>query len=297
MVNVAIIGDVHVSERCPRSRRDDFLENVLLKLKYVAERNDKIIVLGDLLNSHSNSTFFFNTLYKFFSDYPNKFHVILGNHDILSRNYDLDKTTIGSLAITGAINVHAEPFNIGGTTFAVSLVDKDIKKVPVDNNENILLGHNYYEYGLCMEESLTREDLKKLNYKYCILGHDHSPYEDEFIENSILMRPGSLTRIDTQAYNKDRRIFYLQYCTKSRDIKKKVVPSLPSNEVYIEGSFDKKVERSDINFLKIANVIEKFKKNSEGNCSLHKVLIDLGTPKRHIEKIKNYYEIAGLIFN
>ena len=36
------------------------------------------------------------------------------------------------------------------------------------------------------------------------LGHDHSPYDEEFIGQTTLVRMGSLTRIDTQEYNKDR---------------------------------------------------------------------------------------------
>jgi DNA repair exonuclease SbcCD nuclease subunit len=298
-MKIAVVLDPHLQERTPRSRRDDFLSTALKKLKYVSDNNDYVIVAGDLLNSHSNSPQFFNTLYNFFTSCKSKFIVVLGNHDILSRNYNaINRTTIGSLHITGALEIKTEAFELGGVKFGVSLVDKDINKIPIDeNNENILIAHNYYEMTTCPEESLTREDLKKLNYKYVLCGHDHSPYEEMFIENSMLFRCGSLTRIDTQMYNKDRKIYYYQYCTEDEEFTLKEIPSLPSNDVYAENSFVKKAYKTDTSFLKISDIVEKFTRNSKGSFSLLEKLILIKTPQRQINKIKYLHELNGVNFS
>lgn len=299
-MRIAIIGDVHISERAPRARKDNFLETTLNKLDHIAEENDKVIILGDTLNSHSNSTYLFNILFRFFSKRRGQFIVIPGNHDICGRNHnDLDKTTIGSLYYTDSIELKMEPFTLGGINFAVSLVDKsNYNKIPVDvENKGILLGHNYWEMNACPEESLTREDLKRLNYKFCLLGHDHQPYDDEFIENTILLRPGSLTRTDTQLYNEDRVIRYFRYDTELDEMETIEIPTLDQQEVYIENAFMKKNYKSDIDFIKIADVLKKFQKNVEGSISLDRALREIETPKKHIDFIKMLYESVGMYYS
>lgn len=300
-MNIGIILDPHLTDKSPRARKDDYLETSLRKLEYVFEKNEKSIIVGDLFNNPSNSTYLFNRVYSLFNKYRGK--IILappGNHDIPFRRLcDLDKTTIGSLYYTGVLDIKTESFKIDGTTFGVSLVDKsNLDSIPVDDgNEGILLGHNYYEMGLCPEESLTRDDLKRLNYKLVILGHDHSPYEELFIENSILLRVGNLMRTDTQQYNLERSIKYIQYDTVTRDYTIKTVPCDPIEEVYIDNAFSKKAQRSDINFVQIGQVLDRFKKNSEGAVSLKSALEELNTPSKCFKIIKNHYDLCGIIFS
>ena len=55
-----------------------------------------------------------------------KFFAIPGNHDLLHNNLGmLEKTTIGSLALTGALNLKFEKFKIDNVEFQASLVMKN----------------------------------------------------------------------------------------------------------------------------------------------------------------------------
>lgn len=298
-MKIAIIGDIHIRERSPAIRKDDYLTNVLNKLEYVLNNNDKVICLGDMFNTYNNSDYLFYRVFTVLNKYPNKFISILGNHDIFGRNHlDLSKCTIGSLQATGVMEIKKEAFTIDKVTFSVSLVDKsNFKDIEIDKENNkVLLGHNYYNLDLCPEESLTKSDLKILNYGQVFLGHDHKPYEEEFICNSHLIRMGSFTRCDGQEYNADREISYYEYDTTTRDIEKKTVPSLDREEVFVDNAFEKKSLRSTINFIKIGEVLSRFKKQSEGNVSLLKTLEKVGCPQRHINQIKMFHEINGIPF-
>lgn len=300
-MKIAIVGDTHITEYI-REREDNYLNAVLLKLEYIATHNDKVIVLGDLFDRPTNSDYLFYRVYSLMKRYEGKFISILGNHDIIKHNYEqINKTTIGSLAKTGVLNVEKDSFKIDNIEFVVSLCNRDMCTVPVDEtNSKILLGHNYLEMDEA--ESFTREEIRDLNYNFVFLGHDHKPYEDEFLGNSTLIRMGSLTRKDTQSYNEHRKIQYVQFDTELNDYEYKILPesiAKPSSEIYYEGAFKKqaKVEKVTVDYAQISKLLERFARQGQGDISLNTVLTKINTPKSNISYIKELHEVLGVNYN
>ena len=295
MSKIGILIDPHITDR-HRCRKDNFLETALSKLDYVASNNDFVIICGDLFHTNTNSHLIFNKVYKLLMKHRGKFFAIPGNHDLLHNNISmLDKTTIGSLALTGALNLQFNNFSIDGVEFQSSLVIKDLNKIPIDeDNKKILIGHNYLELEGSPKESFTREELRNLNYKLVFLGHEHKPYEEEYVGNSILIRMGSLTRIDTQVYNKERNIFYYQLDSKTLAYEKKEVPYKPSKEVFTEEAYSRiGRKKEDISFIQIGDVLSKFKKRTNGINSLHSKLIKIAT-EEEIDYIKTLHELSNV---
>ena len=300
-MKIAIVGDTHITEYI-RERQDNYLNAVISKLEYIAENNDKVIILGDLFDRPTNSDYLFYRVYSLMKRHEGKFISILGNHDIIKHNYNsLNKTTIGSLAKTGVLQVEMDKFTLGGTEFVVSLCNREMCKIDRDEtNEKILLGHNYLE--LDEAESFTKDEIRHLNYKLVFLGHDHKPYEDIFLGSSILIRMGSLTRKDTQEYNKDRDIQYVQYNTRTGDYYYQILPkeiAKPSSVVYYDGAFVKKTEHTStvIDYNKISQLLERFARQGQGNISLNEVLQRLGTPVGNIGYIKDLHEVLEVKYN
>ena len=292
MGKIGIFIDPHITDR-HRCRQDNFLETVLGKIDYVASNNNYVVICGDLFHTNSNSNYIFYRLYKLLTKHKGKFYTIPGNHDLLHNNLEmLEKTTIGSLALTGAINLEFNSFEIEGVKFQVSNVIKDLSKIPVDEtNKAILLGHNYLEMPLAPKESLTRDEIRKLNYNLVFLGHDHTPYDEEFVGNSIIIRMGSLTRIDTQEYNKNRKIYYYQLDTETLEYEKKEVPSKPTSEIFTQEAFQRiGRKKEDISFVQIGDVLAKFKKQTKGVNSLHERLLKIAS-EREIDYIKSLHEL------
>ena len=297
MAKIGICIDPHITER-HRCRCDNFFETVLGKLKYIADNNDYVIVCGDLFHICNNSTYLFYRMYQFFQQYRGKFHVIPGNHDLMNNNMDrLDKTTLGSLVITGAITMHLSEFTIDGVSFQPSLVIKDMDNIPVDvNNGKILIGHNYFEMDVAPKESFTRDDIRKLNYKIVFLGHDHSPHDEEFIGNSILVRMGSLTRIDTQKYNKERNIYYYQLDTNTVEYEKMLVPSKPTQDVYTPEAFASiGRQKVDTTFIQIGEVLKKLKKEETGINSIKERLMKVASEKE-VDYIESLHTLNNVRF-
>jgi len=295
MSKVGILIDPHITDRC-RCRKDDFLTTVLKKLDYVATNNDYVIICGDLFHTNTNSHLIFNKVYRLLTKHKGKFYVIPGNHDLLHNNVNmLEKTTLGSLALTGALKLELDSFKIDSAEFQVSLVMKNLDSLPVDtSNQKILIGHNYLELEGAPKESFTRDELRKLNYKLVFLGHEHKPYDEEYIGNSIVIRMGSLTRIDTQPYNKEREIFYYQLDTNTLEYTKEKVPSDKAEEVFTTEAFNRiGRKKEDISFIKIGDVLSKFKKKTNQNNSLHSKLLKIATEKE-IDYIKSLHDINNI---
>lgn len=295
MSKIGVVIDPHITDR-HRCRNDNFLETALNKLDFVAQNNDFVIICGDLFHTNTNSHLIFNKVYRLFMKHKGKFIAIPGNHDLLHNNPNmLEKTTIGSLALTGALKLELDTFKIDNLEFQVSLVMKNLDRVPVDTtNTKILIGHNYVEPVGVDKEWFTRDEIKRLNYKLVFLGHDHQPHEEEYIGNSVLIRMGSLTRIDTQVYNKERGIYYYQLDTETLAYEKMEVPHKKAEELYTQEAFQRiGRKKEDISFIQIGNALAKFKKKTGGVNSLHSKLLKIAD-EREIEYIKMLHEINNV---
>ena len=296
-MKIAIVGDPHIQEYV-RERSDNYLDTVLKKLEFVAKSADKVILLGDLFSRPTNSDYLFYRVYSLMRRHEGKFMSLIGNHDIINRNYNvINKTTIGSLAKTGVLKLLTEDFTLGGKEFVVSFCERDKKEIPVDEEcKKILLGHNYYEMD--PSESFTREEIARLNYDLVFLGHDHQPHEDECIGGSILVRMGSLTRKDTSMYNKDRKPCFVIYDTEVEEYHRVEIPgniAVPADRIFDMSVFEKKkVARAEVDYAQIGQLLEKFTKSGQGNISLDKVLRRIGTPEQCISYIKEVHDVAGL---
>lgn len=295
MSKIGILIDPHIMDRC-RCRSDNFLETALNKIDYIASNNDYVIICGDLFHTNTNSHLIFNKVYRLFMKHKGKFFAIPGNHDLLHNNISmLEKTTIGSLALTGALHLEFDKFKIDGVDFQVSHVIKNMDKIPIDEtNSKVLIGHNYMEPVGTEKEWFTKDEIRKLNYKLVFLGHDHQPHPEEYLGNSTLIRMGSLTRIDTQVYNKDRDIFYYQLDTETMEYEKLPVPFKAAKDIFTVEAFQRiGRKKEDVTFIQIGNVLAKFKKKDSGNNSLHLKLKRIATD-REIEYIKTLHEMNNV---
>lgn len=300
-MRIAIVGDPHISTGF-RARIDDYLQTVLNKINYIAENNDAIIFLGDVFDTSAMPTYVFNATYKALSKYSHKFHTILGNHDMFHRNVkSLHRTTIGSLDLTGIIKVHTKPFELGGVTFVPVMTDDEFESIPCDDdNDSVLLCHKYYEMMVCPEESFDDSELKDLNYKYVFMGHDHMPYEPLDLGNTILYRPGSLTRTTVDKYNEKRDIRYYVLETGTMEVYADIVPSLPSSEVYLNGSFaEKEVARHKAynDRANIGKLLARFDRQLTSNISLEDVLRKGKVSEDIIMYLRDLHRLHNIKYN
>lgn len=211
MSSIIFVGDLHLKCKSPISRRDDYPAVILSKLESLINTAksfncDKIMLLGDVFDSHITTLPYLakviNTFRKI-SDAGIDVYTIVGNHDIKNNRMDsLDSSALGILISTGYLKLATRNLIIDDTSFNCFHYPEEL----TNNSEScysVCVAHRYYEFGLSWD-SLTSEDLKSLNYDAMILGHYHVPCDTLSIEDTMLYRPGSLSRSTSEPYNKLR---------------------------------------------------------------------------------------------
>lgn len=211
MSSIIFVGDLHLKCKSPISRRDDYPAVILSKLESLINiaksfNCDKIMLLGDVFDSHITTLPYLakviNTFRKI-SDAGIDVYTIVGNHDIKNNRMDsLDSSALGILISTGYLKLATRNLIIDDTSFNCFHYPEEL----TNNSEScysVCVAHRYYEFGLSWD-SLTSEDLKSLNYDAMILGHYHVPCDTLSIEDTMLYRPGSLSRSTSEPYNKLR---------------------------------------------------------------------------------------------
>lgn len=211
MSSIIFVGDLHLKGSSPISRVDDYPTVILNKLESLINTAksfncDKIMLLGDVFDSHITTLPYLakviNTFRKI-SDAGIDVYAIVGNHDIKNNRMDsLDSSALGILISTGYLKLAPRNLIIDDTSFNCFHYPEEL----TNNNEScysVCVAHRYYEFGLSWD-SLTSEDLKSLNYDAMILGHYHVPCDTLSIEDTLLYRPGSLSRSTSEPYNKLR---------------------------------------------------------------------------------------------
>jgi len=209
--NILFIGDLHLKCTSPISRCDDYPSAILKKLEYLSncvsiEKCNTFVLLGDVFDSPVTSLPYLaqviNT-FKKIQDMGITVYTIVGNHDIKNNRMDsLESTALGILISTGYLKLAPSSLEIENTVFKFYNYPEEIESKKSDKYE-VCVAHRYYDFGLAWD-SLHEDDLEKLNYDAMILGHYHVPCDTVTIHNTVLYRPGSLSRSTSEPYNKLR---------------------------------------------------------------------------------------------
>lgn len=246
MSNIMIIGDCHLKATSPISRLDNYPTAILNKLLYLAgvAKNGNchaMLLLGDVFDSPVTSLPYLAeviNVFKKISEYDITVYTIVGNHDIKNNRMDsLPGTALGILISTGYVKLAPRDLAIDSTIFRCFHYPEPVEKALTDECYQVCVAHLYYEFNLA-NDSLHEDDVKQLNYDAMILGHYHVPCDTETIGNTLLYRPGSLSRSTSEPYNKLRTPRALIFnCINHKAIYLEAACS-PAEEVFVQQTED-----------------------------------------------------------
>lgn len=299
-MKIGIVGDQHLQETPPRSRKDDYFAQCLAELDYVLSENDYTIMLGDLfhrpsLNDESKQELA-NMLLKHRMA-KKRIHSIVGNHDIFNMNMSsLARGSLGLMAKVGLLKL------IGSEQIEGLLIETiEMKRKPTvpttEYSPSILLGHVFFESSLDPKMSITREQVEKCGFDYLFLGHDHEPYKPMQFGKTIVMRPGSLCRNTSHAYNLNRQPCYVQLVLeqgKIVSVETKEVPAPLPSEIFNDDAF-KKPNSSTYAFVQnVQEILKGFERMAESKqaFTLRKALEEVKAPEPVQIYLKSLHERA-----
>ena len=300
MSKILFVGDVHLTDSTPVSRKDAYPKTVLDKIQSLAgivsaNNIDCIIYEGDVFNTCTLSLSYLLKCMTAFKTIKVPQYFIIGNHDITyERLENYRKSPLSLLEMTGILThlTHDNPLSFDDVLIYGFDYGQNITPVsPYSGKFNICVAHTFYDNELYGKTSsmLSLEDALKSNYNMFVLGHDHSIYKPVINGSFRLYRHGSLTRGTSSTSNIDRDIYVGCFDTVTKDWTLISVPHLPSSEVFRERVLLNKETPIEYN---LDNIIDNLDYKETTSCydQMDSMKID--------EKIKNlityYLELNGL---
>jgi len=275
---IAWVGDPHLSDIPPRSRKDEYLMSILNKLDAIFLENDLVIVLGDLFDKRNLSNRGVIELVKMLKKhgFP-PFYSIPGNHDVYNYNiHTLPKTTLGVLVAVGVVKL-LNQLKVGNILIESLPFERDPevpKATMLPDTENVirvLVGHCFFEGSFDPSFSITRSDVMGCGYDFLVLGHDHNVYKPVKVGKTNVVRVSSLSRGTSHEFNLKRMPYYLQTTLpgtvgdgffQQRDVS----ADLPE-EVFREEAIEKGKLTNSVAF---SSNLSELLKNFEHQTTLHK---------------------------
>lgn len=212
MFKIITFTDVHLADKNPASRKDNYLESLLNKLEQIKDiceqrKVDIAVCAGDLFHLKTplkNSHFLVSTVISLFKKFPCPVLSIYGNHDIRQDNIStLTKQPFYTLVKSGAISFLEEEFYADR---AIRVIGMDYASNPeyVDfNRENkgekiqICVAHvnaSSKFSDLFGERVYTYQELAKTTPDIFVFGHYHPDQGIEVHNNKHFINVGSLSR-------------------------------------------------------------------------------------------------------
>jgi exonuclease SbcD len=250
---VMFVGDIHLMDKQPKNRLDDYslaIRTKLIECFTVAEemKVDAVVLLGDLFEVYEVGPLLRNQTLDILKGVPNgnkpwsfPIYVCVGNHDLDSSS-NLEKTALGTLISAGyLIKTDYEPtLGISFAHYHPSL-DRDIKSGFLTTSSAIIwVCHasisnkldRFGEYTFLFEDTPLHP-----NTSLVISGHIHHEMKQTRSDGKRFINPGAISRYSASRDNleKDIEILILDYTLDGEILNEeylKLKSARPASEVF-----------------------------------------------------------------
>ena len=309
MSKICFIGDIHGKVKTPSNYLSDYNKDLFEQLQWVKDyctQNNiqTIIHLGDIFDKPEATDEWKNEFIKLWKGFNGTFYTIIGAaHDLFfNQGSSYERTCLRNLELAGVIKVLDStilPFddvNVYSLSTFLKTAKEQVKTLNLDSTKfNILLAHQFYEWGFDKSEGFVYDDFKNLSV-HCslILGHDHSQHDTLEYEKLSVFRVGSFMRTELSETTINMIPRVLIYDTGSFYYVN--IPCKNINEIYNVAEY--KVKKAKL-FKEIKNNIKEIadyinKPNDVLLCS--DFLKEKGCPVEEFDYLKSVHQISGVEF-
>jgi predicted phosphodiesterase len=254
-VNIVYFTDLHLWDRDITTRMDRSSETVLGKLEFIVKfavksKADVVISGGDLFHDKIDSDEYKARVLRVLSPIADRFYSVVGNHDILWRDYDtFGKRAMGILVAAERMRVLDGQFMTQGI-LGMSAFAALPAPIPQEASQvSAIFAHHYINHGpdrLVLDTVATKKMFP--NLKYIFTGHDHAEYPTVLLDGVQIVRPGGAMRMSTALENTTRQPKLLHLKVERTDwsdlkITEVLIPCLRAEEVF---NLDSKAVSKDV---------------------------------------------------
>lgn len=253
MFKAITFTDIHLADKNPASRIDEYMESILNKLEQARDicidrKIDVALCGGDIFHIKTptkNSHYLVSKTISVFKSFPCPIYSIYGNHDLRQDNITtLSKQPFYTLVKSGALSYLRDEFlcdgniRIFGMDYCSFPNEVDFNKENKGEKIQICVAHvnaSSTFSDLFGEKVYRYQDLKDTTPDIFVFGHYHPDQDIEIHNAKHFINVGSLSR---GSLKKDElsRIPQLGYIEISDDFKIKTakipLKVLPSNEIF-----------------------------------------------------------------
>jgi predicted phosphodiesterase len=205
-MKLAFIGDIHLDDKNPGSRIDNYCVAVIKKLDWVfnwcrEHEVDKIILLGDLFHRRDVGGRARNLCVKLMQkhySFPGAPEILatIGNHDTGNDSANLKSTTLWTFVQVGYIKIcdYDEASRVAFKHHEV-YVEEDIVKNGLSHPDALIWSAHAYIMPAANKFAISFDDIAIDGpAKAIICGHVHATYSAKRQDGKILINPGNVGR-------------------------------------------------------------------------------------------------------
>jgi len=275
-------ADIHLSDKCPKSRKGNYFKQILVKFEYILKRTQKtdsklLVIAGD---------FFDTTKAKY--KVTNKIQ-----HDLNYHVSGLDNTPLGILETAGAISIlnNKTTITIGGVTF----IGAGWNEKPKEQADVLVIHRMIVKKGELWagqtNYSTAHAILRKYPWAKCIIsGDNHLPHSLR-TKNKLQINCGSMVRSTKAQINYQPRCWIID--TEKWETKPIKIKCLASDDVFdmnqieIDETKDDAKREAEEKIAAFIDTLPNTEKEKPNYKSILSNVIDQTKPKKNVMNIIN----------
>lgn len=280
MSDFVIYTDFHITPNTPSSRKDNYAQSLLSKLKQTYEiakdkKVDAVLFLGDFFDKHKIYCFdIIREAIKIIDSIDVSTYAVIGQHDLIGYNKEsYEKSTLHFLeSFSNKFQTLWEPQQIGNTKIYPCHWFDDLRTITSMKLEgdlfNICLAHQTINDKTLMFKCLLTKDYPS-DFDLILTGDWHGGYPIHKIGKTTWANPGALARrsIDDEnrivqiAYLKDNKLSYIELENIEKEVfERNFLDEIKEKATYNDSKFIEEIEKMNIQSLDIFELIEKVSK-------------------------------------
>jgi len=246
-MKLLLCGDIHITDKTPDNRCDDFPKTLFQKLSFIVDQSikNKCVLLspGDVFDRPGIPYSLFSTIATMFK--KTNVITILGQHDLRFRTKINTPLLALSLCIDSFRIATSNPITYESVKIYGSSYDEEIP-IPDPTYFSILLVHKMLIDSYTQEWEKEYDSalvfLKKHKYSLILSGDNHQSFIVEH-KNRLLVNCGSLMRTRKDQIN--HKPMFVIYDTDTRKYQKVYIPIKPAEEVFDMAMLEREKEKDE----------------------------------------------------
>ena len=248
-INILFLGDPHLDSQTPVSRKDNYREATIKKLKSLLELSKKenvshIVFPGDFFDKYNPPISYINEVMEtllLFKEANIVVMSIIGNHDLpYNSMVHFQTTPLRTLFNSGLVKRLSKEvvgnILLQGLDFMEETEDETleqrVRKLEVEEGKTNILVMHYATDNTVPGDSISRSELSK--FDIVLSGHDHTYYPNGVLNygngTTLILRPGSFTRRTKEKQNLTRDIVVYKLDTEEGKVYEIKLPGVASAE-------------------------------------------------------------------